>query len=43
MATVQKLVSVVRSTRADYTIPNKTKTELFLQSFDPALSATLQQ
>merc|ERR1719435_856142 len=43
VATVQKLVSVVRSTRADYTIPNKTKTELFLQSFDPALSATLQQ
>ena len=28
---VQKIVGVVRSSRADYTIPNKTKTELFLE------------
>ena len=28
---VQKIVSVVRSTRADYNIPNKTKTELHLE------------
>jgi len=28
---IQKIVSVVRSTRADYTIPNKTKTELYLE------------
>ena len=28
---IQKIVGVVRSTRADYTIPNKTKTELYLE------------
>jgi len=38
---VQKLVGVVRSTRADYTIPNKTKTDLYLQCFDSKLAATL--
>ncbi len=30
---VQKVASVVRSTRADYNLPNKTKTELYLQVF----------
>jgi len=41
VAIVQRLVATVRSTRADYNIPNKTKTELFLQSFEPSLVATL--
>merc|ERR1712203_159566 len=41
VAVVQRLVATVRSTRADYNIPNKTKTELFLQSFEPSLVATL--
>merc|ERR1712051_470142 len=41
VAVVQRLVATVRSTRADYNIPNKTKTELFLQSFEPGLVATL--
>lgn len=30
---VQKVAGVVRSTRADYNLPNKTKTELYLQVF----------
>jgi len=41
VAIVQRLVATVRSTRADYNIPNKTKTDLFLQSFEPSLVATL--
>ena len=43
MATVQKLVATVRSTRADYNIPNKTKTDLYLQCFDSNLKATLNR
>merc|ERR1719445_1486314 len=35
---VQKIVSVVRSSRADYNIPNKSKTSLHLQIFCPATS-----
>jgi valyl-tRNA synthetase len=31
---VQKVISVVRSTRADYNLPNKSKTELHLRAFD---------
>lgn len=31
---VQKIVSGVRSARSDYTLPNKTKTELYLRVFD---------
>merc|ERR1712020_542484 len=31
---VQKVVETVRSTRADYNLPNKTKTDLYLQVFD---------
>jgi len=38
---VQKIVSVVRSTRADYNIPNKTKTELHLEVTCPATRDTL--
>jgi len=30
---IQKVASVVRSTRADYNLPNKTRTELYLQVF----------
>ena len=43
VATVQKLVATVRSTRADYNIPNKTKTDLYLQCFDSSLKATLDR
>jgi len=35
---VQKIVGVVRSTRADYNIPNKTKTQLYLRVFCPSTS-----
>jgi len=35
---VQKIVGVVRSTRADYNIPNKTKTQLYLRVFCPSIS-----
>ena len=38
---MQKIVSVVRSTRADYNIPNKTKTELHLEVTCPATRDTL--
>ena len=34
MEFVQKISSVVRSTRADYNLPNKTKTDLFIRVFD---------
>ena len=40
---VQKIVSVVRSSRADYNIPNKSKTSLHLQIFCPATSAIVAQ
>ena len=40
---VQKIVSVVRSSRADYNIPNKSKTSLHLQIFCPSTSATVAQ
>ena len=40
---VQRLVATVRSTRADYNIPNKTKTDLYLQCFDPKLVSTLEK
>ena len=40
---VQKIVSVVRSSRADYNIPNKSKTSLHLQIFCPATSTTVAQ
>ena len=40
---VQKIVSVVRSSRADYNIPNKSKTRLHLQIFCPATSAVVAQ
>ena len=33
MKFVQKVAGVVRSTRADYNLPNKTKTELYLRVF----------
>ena len=38
---MQKIVSVVRSTRADYNIPNKTKTELHLEITCPSTRDTL--
>ena len=40
---VQKIVSVVRSSRADYNIPNKSKTSLHLQIFCPATSPIVAQ
>jgi len=40
---VQKIVGVVRSTRADYNIPNKTKTQLFLKVFCPDTSSTVKK
>ena len=36
---VQKIVATVRSTRSDYNLPNKTKTELHLRSFGDARCA----
>ena len=33
---VQKIVATVRSTRSDYNLPNKTKTELHLRTFGDA-------
>jgi len=39
---VQKLVGVVRSTRADYNIPNKIKTDLYLETKDQDLIKNLQ-
>jgi valyl-tRNA synthetase len=38
---VRKIVSVVRSTRSDYNLPNKVKTDLYLQMFDGKMSAEL--
>merc|ERR1712013_562654 len=40
---VQKIVGVVRSTRADYNIPNKTKTQLFLKVFCPDTSSIVKK
>ena len=40
---VQKIVSVVRSSRADYNIPNKSKTSLHLQIFCPTTAAVIAQ
>jgi len=40
---IQKIVGVVRSTRADYNIPNKTKTQLFLRVFCPSTSDMVKQ
>jgi len=41
---VQKVNATVRSTRADYNLPSKTKTDLYLRVFgDPALAATLRR
>jgi valyl-tRNA synthetase len=33
---VQKISGIVRSTRADYNLPNKTKTDLYIRVFDDA-------
>ena len=38
---VQKIVSVVRSSRADYNIPNKSKTEIWLELADSATRDTV--
>jgi len=41
---VQKVNATVRSTRADYNLPNKTKTDLYLRVFgDSALASSLRQ
>jgi len=40
---VQKVVAVVRSTRADYNLPKKTKTDLYLRVFDKAAAAILNR
>merc|ERR1711892_301776 len=40
---VQKIVGVVRSTRADYNIPSKTKTQLFLKVFCPTTTKIVKQ
>ena len=37
---VQKVNATVRSTRADYNLPNKTKTDLYLRVFDDAALST---
>ncbi len=39
---VQKIVSGVRSARSDYTLPNKVKTNLFLNVYDKDLSRRLE-
>ena len=39
---VQKVVGTVRSTRSDYNLPNKTKTDLYLAVFDKKLSQDLE-
>jgi len=38
---IQKIVSVVRSSRADYNIPNKSKTEIWLELADSATRDTV--
>ena len=43
MEFVQKIVGTVRSTRADYNIPNKTKTDLYLETKDQDLQANLDK
>merc|ERR1712106_841806 len=40
---VQKIVGTVRSTRADYNIPNKSKTDLYLETKDKDLQTNLDQ
>jgi len=40
---VQKIVGVVRSTRADYNIPNKTKTLLYLKVFCPTTTKMVKR
>jgi len=40
---VQKVVGVIRSTRADYNIPNKTRTQVHLQVFCPDTAALLSR
>jgi len=40
---IQKIVGIVRSTRADYNIPNKTKTQLFLKVFCPITSSIVKK
>ena len=40
---VQKVVAVVRSTRADYNLPNRTKTDIYLEVFDQDTAATLER
>ena len=39
---MQKIVSTVRSTRSDYNLPQKVKTDLFLRVFDDKLAASLK-
>ena len=39
---VQKVVGVIRSTRADYNLPNKVKTEVYLQTFDDKAKGDLE-
>ena len=39
---LQKIVATVRSTRSDYNLPNKTKTDLYLSVFDKNLAKELQ-
>ena len=40
---VQKVVGVIRSTRADYNIPNKTRTQVHLQVFCPDTAALISR
>jgi len=40
---VQKVAGVVRSTRADYNLPNKTRTELYLRVFCPQAAGVLER
>jgi len=40
---IQKVVAVVRSTRSDYNLPNKTKTDLYLRCFEKEAAATLER
>merc|ERR1711890_66709 len=40
---IQKVVEVVRSTRSDYNLPNKAKTDLYLRCFEKEAAATLER
>ena len=40
---MQKVVAVVRSTRSDYNLPNKTKTDLYLRAFGSDVAARLKK